>query len=95
MARVMRRATSVVFSLMLVSCSVAHAKEAQLTLHVSGWHCAMCPAKTEASVKKVKGVQQAQADFDKKTLAVTYDDEKTGPKKIEKAVVKAGFEVAK
>ena len=95
MARALRRAAVAALFMILATCSVARADEAQLTLHVSGWHCAMCPGKTVASVKKVKGVQEAQADFDKKTLAVTYDDRKTGPKKIEKAVVASGFQVEK
>ncbi len=95
MARAMRRAAVAALFMILASCSTASAKEVNLTLRVSGWHCAMCPGKTEASVKKVKGVREAQADFDKKTLAVTYDDRKTGPKKIEKAVVEAGFQVEK
>ncbi len=95
MTKAMRRAAVAALFMSLASFSTASAKEANLTLRVSGWHCAMCPAKTEAAVKKVRGVQDAQADFDKKTLAVTYDDGKTGPKKIERAVVKAGFQVEK
>lgn len=96
--RAVRQTAGAVLLLMAASCScacsVASAEEAHLTVHVSGWHCAMCPGKTEAAVKKVKGVRAAAADFDKKTLSVTYDNHETGQRKIEKAVVASGFQVA-
>ena len=71
----------------------AMAAEASKTLDVSGWHCGGCSAATEAAIKKVGGVKDAKADFDKGTVAVTFDDSKANVADLEKAVEKAGYKV--
>jgi copper chaperone CopZ len=72
--------------------NIAIAKDATATLAVTGWHCGSCSSKTEAALKKVKGVKSAKAHSDKNTVEVAYDDSKTNEAALLKAVKSAGFE---
>jgi Cu+-exporting ATPase len=76
----------------LLTSAVAFAKDTQATYDVSGWHCAGCTGKTEASLKKVKGVKTVTTDLDKNKVVVAYDDSKTNAAAIEKAIKDSGFE---
>ena len=71
------------------------AKDATTTLKVSGWMCDGCPAKTKTALKDVPGVKTVSVDKAKNTASVTYDDAKTKPADLEKAVAAAGFTVDK
>jgi copper chaperone CopZ len=62
-------------------------------LKVSGWHCAGCAARTESSLKDLKGVTTAAADKRKMEVTVTYDDSKVKRADLEKAVADSGFTV--
>ena len=73
----------------------AFAKETTTTLKVSGWHCAGCPAKTEAALKKLDGVTSVEASNKSKTAIVKYDDAKVQLAQLEKAVTDSGFEIQK
>lgn len=75
--------------------NVAAAKEATTTLKVSGWHCGGCGAKTEAALKKVKGVTVARADRENNTVTVTYDDAQAKPADIESAIAALHYKVEK
>jgi copper chaperone CopZ len=65
------------------------------TMKVSGWKCEKCPAKTEAKVKQVKGVESVSTDREKGELLVKYDDTRAKRADLEKAVADSGFSVAK
>ena len=43
------------------------------SIKVSGWKCEKCPAKTEAKLKAVNGVESASADREKGQVVVKYD----------------------
>jgi len=86
---------SFVFALVLASSSAVLAATKTDTIKVSGWNCEKCPAKTEAKLKAVPGVQSASADREKNQVVVKYDDAKTKPADLEKAVADSGFAVAK
>jgi Cu+-exporting ATPase len=75
--------------------NVALAKEATSTMKVSGWHCGGCGAKTEAALKKVKGVSAAKADRDASTVTVTYDDAQAKPADLEAAIAALHYKVEK
>jgi copper chaperone CopZ len=83
------------FALALCCSSAALAEVKTETLKVSGWKCDKCPGKTEAKLKELKGVESATADRAKGQVVVKYDDSKTKPADLEKAVASSGFALAK
>jgi copper chaperone CopZ len=87
--------TALVFALALGVSSAALAATKTETIKVSGWKCEKCPAKTEAKLKAVHGVESASADRDKGNVVVKYDDSKVKHADLEKAVADSGFAVAK
>jgi copper chaperone CopZ len=89
------KTTPIVFALALGLGTAALAAEKTETLKVSGWKCEKCPAKTEAKLKAVNGVQSASADREKGQVTVKYDDSKAKHADLEKAVADSGFAVAK
>lgn len=62
------------------------------TYKISGMTCAACAARIERFVKKLDGVSDASVNFAAESL--TVDSEKVGAKKVEAAVVKAGYAFA-
>ncbi|HTO97821.1 MAG TPA: heavy-metal-associated domain-containing protein [Myxococcales bacterium] len=89
------KTTSIAFALALGLGTAAFAEMKTETLKVSGWKCEKCPAKTEAKLKAVNGVQSASADREKGQVTVKYDDAKAKHADLEKAVADSGFAVAK
>lgn len=87
--------TALVFALALGLSGAALAEVKTETLKVDGWKCEKCPAKTEAKLKAVNGVQTASADRAKNQVVVKYDDSKAKHADLEKAVADSGFAVAK
>jgi copper chaperone CopZ len=86
---------SIVFALALGLSTATLAATKTETVKVSGWKCEKCPAKTEAKLKAVNGVESATADREKNQVVVKYDDSKTKHADLEKAVADSGFAVAK
>lgn len=75
----------------LAAPAVAMAMDVSQDFPVKGWCCADCTPRTEKSVAAVKGVKSAKANYEKKILAVTFDDAQTGPDAIAAAIEKSGF----
>ncbi len=73
----------------------ALAKETKTTLKVTGWHCAGCAGKTEASLKKVSGVTSVTTNKKSGTAIIEFDDAKVQVADLEKVIVDEGFAVAK
>lgn len=62
------------------------------TLKVSGMTCAGCAAAVKMAAQKVDGVKDAKVSYEKGTAEVTYDQTKTSPEKIAKAITEnSGF----
>jgi copper chaperone CopZ len=80
---------------MLLAPAAAFAKDTSATFDVSGWHCEGCSGKTEAELKKVKGVKTVTADTEKKRVVVAYDDSQTNEAALKKAIQTAGFQAKK
>ena len=85
---------STVLAVVMGVSGAALAKSATTTFSVTGWHCAGCSGKTEAALKKVKGVQSVTADSDNNTVQVAYDDSVTNEKALQAAIKKSGYEAA-
>jgi periplasmic mercuric ion binding protein len=73
-----------------VSCSTE--TEANVTeIKLPTIQCGMCVKTISAALEKADGVQKVNVDLDKKLATVTYASDKTGVKKLEQAVAKAGY----
>ena len=53
--------------------------------------CAVCPLTVKKALEKVSGVTMAKVDFEKKTVAVTFDPDKASPDTLTKATSDAGY----
>ena len=62
------------------------------TLKVTGMTCAGCTTAVKLAAKKVEGVKDATASYEKGTAEITYDSAKTSPDAIAKVVTEqSGF----
>lgn len=77
-------------SLLLVA-SDALAKEAEVTLKVSGMYCPVCPITVRKALEKVDGVQQVSINYDAQTAIVTFDDSKVDIPTLTQATKAAGY----
>jgi copper chaperone CopZ len=73
----------------------ARAAERTETIKVAGWHSKGDAYKTEVSVRSVKGVANATANYSATVIVVTYDDKQASRQQIEKAIADAGYSAAK
>ncbi|MBT1452135.1 mercury resistance system periplasmic binding protein MerP [Glaciecola sp. XM2] len=78
-------------SLLLVSSTVAFAKDITVTLEVPSMDCATCPITVEKALERVKGVKEVDVTFENKLAVVIFDDEVTSPDELTKATENAGF----
>ena len=60
-------------------------------LEVQNMTCGLCPVTVKKSLDKVPGVSEAKVDFDKKTVTVKFDADKTTTAVLVKATTDAGF----
>ncbi|QTD37331.1 heavy-metal-associated domain-containing protein [Polaribacter batillariae] len=58
-------------------------------------NCGMCKRTIEKAAKNVEGVATANWDVDKKKIDVSYDDSKTNPMEIHKAIAASGYDTEK
>ncbi|MGH9368038.1 MAG: heavy-metal-associated domain-containing protein [Thermoanaerobaculia bacterium] len=62
-----------------------------VTFAVKGWTCGSCATSTRIALKKLDGVEDVKTDHEKMEATVTYDDAKTAPEKLAKAIEKLGY----
>ncbi len=91
MRTLLRSATA---ALLLLDAS-AFAADRSVTLKIDGWHSKGDAFKTESAVRAVKGVRATASDAAAKTLTVQFDDAVASRAQIEKAVLDAGYAVAR
>ena len=63
-------------------------------LRVPDMHCGHCKAAVEGELHKLSGVKQADADVEKGTVEVSYDEGAVSSEDIEEAIEEAGYTVA-
>jgi copper chaperone CopZ len=85
----MKRVMTSLAALLWAGLLVAATKTA--TFSVKGWTCGSCAASTRIALKKVEGVEAVRADLEKAEVVVTYDDTKTAPDKMVRAIEKLGY----
>jgi copper chaperone len=64
------------------------------TLRVPDMHCGHCKAAVEGELSKLSGVERANADVEKGTVEVSYDEGKVNTVDLKDAIEEAGYTVA-
>lgn len=63
------------------------------TLNVAGMSCGHCKAAVEEELGKLPGVERSNADPDKGTVEVAYDESRTTNEDLAGAIEEAGYTV--
>lgn len=61
------------------------------TLNVEGMSCAHCKAAIEGELNKLDGVEHSDADFEKGTVEVRYDESRVTDDDLRAAIEEAGY----
>jgi copper chaperone len=64
------------------------------TLRVPDMHCGHCKAAVEGELSKLSGVEIANADLEKGTVEVSYDEGRVTTEDLLGAIEEAGYTVA-
>ena len=63
------------------------------TLRVPDMHCGHCKAAVEGELSKLSGVESSNADVEKGTVAVRYDEGEVSTEQLKGAIEEAGYAV--
>jgi len=63
------------------------------TLSVEGMSCGHCKAAVEGELNRLPGVERAEADIEKGTVEVSYDESTVSTGDLEGAIEEAGYTV--
>ena len=64
------------------------------TLRVPDMNCGHCKAAVESELSKIPGVESSNADVEKGTVEVSYDEGTVRTEDLEGAIEEAGYTVA-
>jgi copper chaperone len=64
------------------------------TLRVPGMSCGHCKAAVEGELNRLSGVKGSNADVEKGTVVVRYDEGEVSTEQIKHAIEEAGYAVA-
>ena len=64
------------------------------TLNVEGMSCGHCKAAVEGELNKLSGVMKANADIERGTVEVSYDEGTVTTEDLKGAIEEAGYTVA-
>jgi copper chaperone len=64
------------------------------TLNVEGMSCGHCKAAVEGELNRLSGVERANADIEKGSVEVTYDENRVSLVQLKGAIEEAGYTVA-
>ncbi|VVM06402.1 Mercuric transport protein periplasmic component [Methylacidimicrobium tartarophylax] len=81
-------------SLAVVMISLAWASTQSTTMYIPGMSCGACPTTVRTALKRVPGVEKVAVDPAKKSVTVTYDDQKTNVDGLKRAAKNAGYPAA-
>lgn len=60
---------------------------------VTGMSCGHCKAAVEEELNKIEGVEHSNADVERDTVEITYDESQVGPERLTRAIEEAGYTV--
>lgn len=72
--------------------ATANAKTKKVSFPVKGVCSAMCKPRIEKAAKSNKGVLSAKWNVNNKQLTMVYDDSKTSPAKVQRAIALQGHD---
>lgn len=61
------------------------------TFSVKGMHCASCSSTIQRTLKKIAGVHSAEVNYGTETAKVIFDENKTNPQALSKAIEPLGY----
>ena len=64
------------------------------TFNVPDMSCGHCKAAVEGELNKLSGIQKANADIERGTVEVSYNEEKVTTDDLKEAIQEAGYTVA-
>jgi copper chaperone len=64
------------------------------TLRVPGMHCSHCKTAIEGELSKISGVESSNADVEKGTVEISYDERAVTTEDLKDAIEEAGYTVA-
>ena len=64
------------------------------TLKVPDMSCSHCKAAVEGELNRLSGVEHSNADVEKGTVEVSYDESRVGNEQLVEAIEEAGYTVA-
>jgi len=64
------------------------------TLRVPDMHCGHCKAAVESELSRISGVENSNADVEKGTVKVSYDEDTVTTEDLKDAIEEAGYTVA-
>jgi copper chaperone len=64
------------------------------TFRVPDMSCGHCKAAVEGELNKLSGVEYSDADLEKGTVAVRYDESRVSTEQLKGAIEEAGYTVA-
>jgi copper chaperone len=64
------------------------------TFNVPDMSCGHCKAAVESELNRLSGVESSNADVEKGTVAVRYDEGKVSTEQLKDAIEEAGYTVA-
>lgn len=62
-----------------------------VTLSVPGMTCPTCPITIRTALDRVHGVEGVKSNVAKRTVTISYDDDRTAPSALMKATTNAGY----
>lgn len=91
----MKKAICMLLLVNLLATMTVFAKELKsVVFHVPQMVCENCEAKVIKNIRFEKGVKDIKTDVEKQTVTITYDAEKTNPKKLAGGFAKFKYEVS-
>ena len=66
----------------------------EVTFRVPDMSCVHCKAAVEGELNRLPGVESSNADVEKGTVEVSYDENRVGTEGLEGAIEEAGYTVA-
>jgi copper ion binding protein len=67
---------------------------ADRTFKVPGMSCAHCKAAVEGELNRLSGVEHSNADVEKGTVEIAYDESQVSTEQLIEAIEEAGYTVA-
>lgn len=89
--KTMKKILMTMMAVLAMSASV-QAKTVKATFKVSGGCPDMCKSRIEKAAKQVSGVTSAKWSMKTQTLVLIYDNTRTNPLKVQKALAAAGHD---